>query len=74
MTPITASEWAACRGRILTDRRAAIAHDLTAIRTGGAEPVIVRSPNQNPCAAGHTLVVVNGWLKCARCGAVLGKA
>ncbi len=33
-----------------------------------------RLPNQNPCAAGHSLVVVNGWLKCARCGAVLGKA
>lgn len=33
-----------------------------------------RLPNQNPCAAGHAIVVVNGWIKCARCGVVIGKA
>lgn len=28
----------------------------------------------HPCDQGHNWVNVNGWLKCSRCPAVLGKA
>ncbi len=53
------------------------AREIAAVRPADSHVsawVADRLPNQNPCAAGHTLTVVNGWLKCARCGAVLGKA
>jgi hypothetical protein len=34
----------------------------------------VRSPEASLCAKGHTIQNVGGWLKCIRCGTVLGKA
>lgn len=40
--------------------------------TNGFGPEL--SPYIDPCAKGHSLTVRNGWLVCAVCGTVLGKA